>query len=151
MSYSHWTFAAASGTGVAGEIRLAGQLPTNSRAKQLFGVGTDNRTQDRGTGDWTTSDADPAGNPRKVPTGEWICIEWEHAGNTNQTRFWWDGLEHESLHTTSVKHGGNRNSFLLPTFTNFWVGWSEHQASAQNFELWVDEIALSIRRIGCDR
>ncbi|PMZ86541.1 hypothetical protein, partial [Pseudomonas sp. FW306-2-11AD] len=57
MSYAHWTFIAASGTNVSGEIRVSGQF---QNGKNLFGVGTDNRIDDAGTGDWTTSDNDPA-------------------------------------------------------------------------------------------
>jgi hypothetical protein len=148
MTYAHFTVLAASGTGIAGEVRLSGQLSNN---KNLFGVGTDNRTQDAGTGDWTTSDADPAGNPRAMPLNEWLCVEWQHAGSTNETRFWWDAVEHPSLHTTATHHGGNSNPFVLPTFTNLWLGWQEYQASTQTFELWVDEIAISSTRIGCVR
>ncbi len=151
MTYAHFTVLAASGTGIAGEVRLSGQLPTNTAGKTLLGVGTDNRTQDAGTGDWTTSDADPTGNPRAIPLNEWLCVEWQHAGNTNETRFWWDAVEHPSLHTTASHHGGNTNPFILPTFTNLWVGWQEYQASTQTFELWVDEIAISPTRIGCVR
>jgi len=151
MTYAHWTFAAASGTNIAGEVRLSGQLPTNTNAKQLFGVGTDNRTQDAGTGDWTTSDADPPGNPREVPLNEWLCIEWQHDGSANETRFWWDAVEHPSLHTTPSRHGGNTNPFILPTFTNLWVGWQEYQTSTETFDVWVDEVAVSSTRIGCVR
>ncbi|MEO6418928.1 MAG: hypothetical protein ABIP39_05950, partial [Polyangiaceae bacterium] len=60
FAYSHWSFIAASGTGVHGEIRLSGQL---SNGANHFGVGTDNRVDDAGTGDWTTSDKDPGGAP----------------------------------------------------------------------------------------
>ncbi len=151
MTYSHWTVLAASGNIVKGEIRVGGQLPTNVAARQLFGVGTDNRTQDAGTGDWTTSDADPTGNAREVPLNEWLCIEWLHQGSTNETRFWWDAVEHPSLHTTPAKHGGNSNPFILPQFTNLWIGWQEYQPSTETFEMWVDEIAIDEARVGCVR
>jgi hypothetical protein len=41
-----------------------------------------------------------------------------HKGDTNETRFWWDGVEHPSLATTrDVKRGGNgRVKYELPTF-----------------------------------
>ncbi|MGZ5966863.1 MAG: hypothetical protein ACXWP4_04270 [Polyangiales bacterium] len=146
MTYAHWTFAAASGTGVSGEIRLSGQLQSG---KNKFGVGTDNRTDPMGTGDWTTSDNDPAGMAKAVPTGEWLCIEWQHDGEHNETHFYWDAIEHTSMATTETKHGGNMNPYILPTFDNVWVGWSEYQASTETFEMWVDEIAIDPERIGC--
>jgi hypothetical protein len=145
MTYAHWTILAASGTGVPGEIRVSGQLQNGSN---LFGVGTDNRT-DGGTGDWTNSDKDPAGSPSPVPLGQWICIEWMHKGDTNETAFWWDDVSHPSLSTTSSVHGGNAVPFLLPEFDNVWIGWQEYQTSTEPFELWVDEIAIDGARIGC--
>jgi hypothetical protein len=146
MTYAHWTVLAATGTGVSGEIRVGGQLQAGM---QLFGVGTDNRTDANGTGDWTLSDGDPTGAVRPVPLNEWLCLEWMHKGATNETRFWWDAVEHPSLATTSTKHGGNANPYVLPNFTAVWLGWNEYQASTQPFELWIDEVAVDPRRIGC--
>ncbi len=145
MTYAHWTMLAASGTGVPGEIRVSGQL---SNGKNLFGVGTDNRT-DGGSGDWTNSDNDPKNAPRAVPVGEWLCIEWMHKGDTNDTQFWWDGTLHPSLTTSATVHGGNGNPYLLPQFNQVWLGWQEYQTSTEVFELWMDEIAIDRQRIGC--
>jgi hypothetical protein len=145
MTYAHWTMLAASGTGVAGEIRVSGQLQDG---KNLFGVGTDNQTE-AGTGDWTRSDDDPEGAPMAVPLGQWLCIEWMHKGDTSETQLWWDGVAHPSLSTTTSVHGGNANQYLLPQFNQLWVGWQEYQTSSETFELWIDEIAIDSRRIGC--
>ncbi len=146
MTYAHWTFVAASGTGVQGEIRLSGQL---QNMLNHFGVGTDSGTSDGGTGDWTNSDNDPKGAPMAVPTGTWVCIEWMHKGDTNETRFWWNDTEHPSLYTSATQHGGNMNPYDLPQFTNVWMGWQEYQASTEPFEMWIDEIAIDKDRIGC--
>ncbi|MFT3835794.1 MAG: hypothetical protein QM723_02210 [Myxococcaceae bacterium] len=148
MSYSHWTILAASGSVVDGEIRVSGQL---SNGKNLFGVGTDNRSQATGTGDWTSSDKDPNNMPRAVPLNEWECLEWLHDGQNNETRFFWDDVEHPSLHTTSSVNGGNGMPYLLPQFTDVWVGWQEYQTATEPFELWVDEVAIDSQRIGCVR
>jgi hypothetical protein len=145
LTYAHWTFIAASGTGVSGEIRVSAQLQNGANH---FGVGTDNRTDDAGTGDWTTTDGDPK-PPNAVPTQKWICIEWMHKGDTNETRFWWDAVEHPSLHTTPTMNGGNGQPFLLPQFTNVWLGWDEYQTTTEPFEMWLDEIAIDPARIGC--
>jgi len=145
MTYAHWTILAASGTAVPGEIRVGGQLQSG---KNLFGVGTDNRT-DGGTGDWTNSDHDPDGGPRAVPTDEWMCIEWRHDGSANETQFWWDGVPHPSLSTTETTHGGEKVPYVLPQFTSVWFGWAEYQDSGVPFDLWIDEIAIDVERIGC--
>jgi hypothetical protein len=150
LSYAHWTLIAASGTGVTGEIRVGGQM---QNGVNLFGVGTDSLTDPNGTGDWTNADRDPGpnGTPSPVPTGQWLCIEWMHDGAHNQTRFWWDALEHPSLGTIpSTPHQGNATvPFTLPTFTSVWLGWYEYQATTEPFELWLDEIAIDGARIGC--
>jgi hypothetical protein len=146
MTYAHWTFAAASGTGVTGEIRLSGQL---QNGKNLFGVGTDSGNDPQGTGDWTNSDKDPNGKPNAVPLDSWLCIEWMHAGDTNETRFFWDATEHPSLATSKTVHGGNTNPYVMPQFTQLWVGWQEYQTSSLPFEAWIDEVAVDGQRIGC--
>jgi len=147
MSYAHWTFIGASGTGVKGEIRVSGQL---QGGENLFGVGTDSQDDPNGTGDWTNSDKDPNDMPLAVPQDEWLCIEWMHDGAANETAFYWDATEHASLHTTADSHGGDQSHpYVMPTFTNAWVGWQEYQTSTLPFEMWVDEIAIDPERIGC--
>lgn len=146
FTYAHWTFLAASGTGTTGEIRVSGQL---QNGKNLFGVGTDSGMDPKGTGDWTNSDKDPNNAAVPVPTQQWLCIEWMHKGDTNETRFWWDATEHPSLYTSAKKHGGNTNDYILPTFDNVWVGWQEYQATTETFEMWIDEVAIDKDRIGC--
>jgi hypothetical protein len=86
---------------------------------------------------------------RAVPTSEWMCLEWLHDGEKNETKFFWDGVEHPSLATTESKHGGNSNPYILPQFTNVWFGWAEYQTATQTFEMWIDEIAIDSNRIGC--
>jgi hypothetical protein len=146
FDFAHWTFVAASGTSVSGEIRISGMLQSGLNH---FGVGTDNRTDPAGTGDWTNMDKDPSGKPLAVPTKGWTCIEWMHDGEHNETRFWWDGVEHPSMHTTESIHGGNTNPFILPQFTNVVIGWAEYQTTTETFEEWVDEIVIDKERIGC--
>jgi hypothetical protein len=74
-----------------------------------------------------------------------------HDGAHNQTRLWWDGVEHPSLGTVATTpHQGNATvPFTLPTFTNVWLGWYEYQPTTEPFELWLDEIAIDGARIGC--
>jgi hypothetical protein len=148
FTYSHWTMIAATGSGVSGEIRVSGQM---QNGMSYWGVGTDSGTDPTGTGDWTNSDKDPNGKPAPVPTGQWLCIEWMHKGDTNETRFWWDGVEHPSLYTQpTTPHGGNaKTPFTLPQFKNVWLGWAEYQPTTEPFELWLDEIAIDTARIGC--
>ena len=160
FTYSHWTIVGATGDGpgAGGEIRLSGQM---LNGVNLWGVGTDNQSSG-GTGDWTNIDQDPTpdGKPAHVPTGQWLCIEWMHAGpDTNQTKFWWDGVEHPSIATTETAHGtklsravpsAGMGNFILPNFTAVWIGWQDYSPGSETYEMWIDEIAIDHTRIGCE-
>ena len=85
-----------------------------------------------------------------MPLGQWLCIEWMHKGDTSETQFWWDGdaapvaLDHGHACTAATPI-----RICLPQFNQVWVGWQEYQTSSEVFELWIDEIAIDSRRIGC--
>jgi hypothetical protein len=142
--WAHWSIAAAVGSGNEAEIRVGGQYDGEINR---FGVGTDHGP----TGDWTTLDEDPGD---AVPIDTWVCVEWLHKGDTNETRFYWDGVEHPSLHTTATDHGGpDDEEYLLPEFESVFVGWWLYQAETTppEFDVWIDEVALDGERIGCSR
>jgi hypothetical protein len=154
LSYSHWTILAATGSMVAGEVRIGGQLQKrfqNPAPLNFWGVGTDNRTEPEGSGDWTNADNDPMGAVKPVAEKSWQCVEWMGDSMTDETKFFLDAAEHPSLATTpTTKHGGNPDKpFLLPEFNAIWFGWAEYQPTTQKFELWFDEIAIDHERIGC--
>ena len=147
FTFSHWTMIGGSGTGVTGDIRVSGFL---QNGKNRFGVGTDSGTDPKGTGDWTTLDDDPKGNFKPVPLADWQCIEWMNDGEHNETAFFWDATEHASMHTTGTVHGGNAaNPYVLPQFTQTWMGFEVYQGGGEDYEMWVDEIAIDKERIGC--
>jgi hypothetical protein len=142
--WAHWTIVGAVGSGTDAEVRLGGQWDGDSNR---FGVGTDHGE----TGDWTNLDEDP-GDP--VPVDSWVCIEWLHKGDTDETRFFWDGVEHASLYTSSTEHGGPQTEdYVLPQFEDVFVGWWLYQAGTTPpaFDVWIDEVALDGERIGCSR
>jgi hypothetical protein len=154
LTYSHWTILAATGAMVAGEVRVGGQLQKryqNATALNFWGVGTDNRNEPEGSGDWTNADDDPKGAAKAVVEKQWQCVEWMGDYMTDETKFFLDATEHPSLATTTMtKHGGiPTKPFLLPEFNAIWFGWAEYQPTTQKFELWFDEIAIDHERIGC--
>jgi hypothetical protein len=145
--WAHWNLVEAAGMGTAAVVRLGGQWNPFEQ-KNLFGQGSD----DGPTGDWTNLDRDPAGAPTPVPVQQWICLEWMHSGAANESRFFWDGAEHPSLHATSTTHGGAPGQIYdLPSFRSVWVGWWFYQGNTlnQTFDVWIDEIAIDRDRVGC--
>jgi hypothetical protein len=133
------------GDGNDSEIRVGGQFNPQVD-KNLFGVGTDGGP----TGDWTNLDGDDGAKP--VPVQTWVCLEWMHKGDTSETKFWWDGVEHPSLATTESMHGGSDDPYTLPDFKSIWFGWWLYQEDPvpDHYDVWIDEIAVDYARIGCD-
>lgn len=146
--WAHWTIVGAKGTGVAGEVRVGGQFDGKINR---FGVGSDGGP----TGDWTNLDGDPQNGSSQVREDQWLCVEWQHDGSTDQSRFFLDGVEHPSLGTTrDVKHGGNTGvKYDLPDISAVWFGfWNYDQGKTvvpSHFDVWIDEVAFDEERIGC--
>jgi len=142
--WAHWTISGAQADGNDFEVRVGGQWDPNAQ-KDLFGVGTDHGP----TGDWTNLDEDQP--VEDVPVQKWVCLEWMWKGDTNEGKFWWDGVEHPSLATSPSKHGGS-GTWALPDFDSMWVGWWLYQEAPvpDHYDVWIDEVAVDYARIGCD-
>jgi hypothetical protein len=135
------------GDGDGSMIRVGGQFRTDL-AKNRWGVGSDGGK----TGDWTTHDNDPNGNPSEPSTETWVCLEWEHRGSENVTRLFIDDIEHPSLATSATMHGGTAGEqYILPQMKSFWFGFWQYQADPEPFDVWIDEVALNGSRIGCEK
>ena len=122
------TGGASAGTGTPAVIRFGGQF-------KAFGVGTDSGA----SGDWTDSD-----RTKLVPTQTWICAEFEFDGPNNTFHVWWDDMERTMLASGPGKHA----SFTMPTFNSLWFGWWMYNL-AEPQEIWIDEIAVDYKPIGC--
>jgi Cip1-like, core domain len=124
----HYTLAEGAGTGTPAVIRFGGQF-------KAFGVGTDGGS----SGDWTDSD-----RTKLVPTQTWICSEFQFDGPNNTFNVWWDDMARPMLTSGPSKHA----SFTMPTFNGLWFGWWMYNL-AEPQEIWIDEIAVDYKPIGC--
>ncbi|HZY07514.1 MAG TPA: hypothetical protein VFE69_07205, partial [Ilumatobacteraceae bacterium] len=124
----HYSLAEGAGTGTSAVIRFGGQF-------KAFGVGTDGGN----SGDWTDSD-----RSKLVPTQTWICAEFQFDGPTHTFHVWWDDMERPMLTSGPSKH----SSFTMPTFNSLWFGWWMYNI-AEPQEVWIDEIAVDYKPIGC--
>lgn len=146
VDWAHWTVAEAAGTGNDSMIRVGGQY-LSDEDENRYGVGSDGGP----TGDWTRHDSDPDGHPGEPKVGEWVCLEWEHKGSTNETHMYIDGELHPSLSTTATDHDGTDGvDYVLPAFTSIWFGFWQYQADPEPFDVWIDGVAIDEARIGCD-
>jgi hypothetical protein len=125
----HFSIAEGKGTGTGAAIRFGGQFKS-------FGVGTDQGA----SGDWTDRDNKP------VPSKTWMCLEFQFKGDSNEFHVWWDDVERPALHVGASRHGG----FTMPAFTSLWFGWWMYNAQEPQ-DLWIDEIAIDSKPIGCTK
>jgi hypothetical protein len=127
----HFSLAEAGGTGDGAVSRFGGQ-------NQVFGVGTDHGA----SGDWTDKDA----SAKVIPSQTWICAEFEMKGDTSEFHVWWDDQPRPALDTGPSRHQG----FVMPTFSSLWFGWWMYNMTEPQ-ELWIDEIAVDFKPIGCTK
>ena len=126
----HFSLAEGAG-GTETEARFGGQY-------QVFGVGNDGGP----SGDWTDTDD----RKKVIPSKTWICAEFELKGDTSEFHVWWDDQPRTALSTGATKHQG----YVMPTFKSLWFGWWMYNMKEPQ-ELWIDEIAVDFKPIGCAR
>jgi hypothetical protein len=124
---AHFTMAEAPQTGAGAWIRFGGQFGK-------FGVGTDHGA----SGDWLQPDTAP------IPTKQLTCMEFELAGDSNEFHVWQDDVPRPALDVGAAKHP----NFVMPPFTSLWFGWQTYSNQAPG-EVWIDEIAIDSKPIGC--
>jgi hypothetical protein len=125
----HFSIAEGAGAGTGALIRFGGQF-------KAFGVGTDHGA----SGDWTDYDN------KIIPSKTWICAEFEFKGDTNEFHVAWDDSERTKLNSGAKTHNG----FTMPVFNSLWFGWWMYNATEPQ-DLWIDEIAVDFKPIGCAR
>jgi hypothetical protein len=125
----HFSLAQGQGSGSSDVARFGG-------ISQRLGVGSDGGP----SGDWTDTDN------VVLPSGKWLCLEWRYDGPQNMFQGWWDDVERTRLHTGVTRHAAYR----MPTFSSVWFGWVLYNVS-QTMEMFIDEIAIDTKPIGCTR
>jgi len=140
--WAHFTLVEATGTGSTEIVRPVGGQYVPNLNRSLWGIGADGGP----TGDWT--------NWREsAPTvaDRWQCVEWQLDATDNRVAVWIDGVANPELTASTTAHGGNDVPFVLPTVHTVKIGWQLYQGNTTpgRFDLWIDDIALSSRRLGC--
>lgn len=142
--YAHFTMVELAGSGNGTMVRPVGgqYIPGQGEGHALWGSGADGGA----TGDWlrwqpTTPTAD----------ARWTCMEWQLDASRDAVNVWIDGLPKPELSVSTNDHGGNNVPFKFPTFDKIRIGWQLYQGGTtpNNFEVWIDDIALAGERVGC--
>ena len=140
--WAHFTLVEATGTGSSEVVRPIGGQYAPTVPGIFWGVGADGGP----TGDWTNwRESAP------VVEDTWQCFEWKLDAAGNRVAVWIDGVANPELTASTKQHGGNDVPFILPRVNTVKIGWQLYQGGTTPgaFDLWIDDIALSTKRLGC--
>ena len=92
---------------------------------------------------------------RALTPRRWACVEWHMSVATNELQFWLDG--EEITHVTGRAAAGDacrghdlRDEWLAPPrFDSFYLGAERYGYAENDQDVWLDDVALSTRRVGC--
>lgn len=140
--WAHFTLVEVTGSGSAEVVRPVGGQYVPTLRRSLLGVGADGGP----TGDWTNwRESAP------VTEDAWQCFEWQLDPADNRVAVWIDGVANPELTASTTVHGGNDVPFILPAVDTVKIGWQLYQGGTTpgQFDLWIDDVALATRRLGC--
>jgi hypothetical protein len=90
-----------------------------------------------------------------LPVRRWTCVEWHLKAASNEMRFWLDGREVVRVSGRAESANACRGDDLEgewrapPKFDSFYIGFERYADSANDQNLWIDDVALSAQRVGC--
>jgi len=92
---------------------------------------------------------------RKLPVRRWTCVEWHLEVASNEVQFWLDGRKVVHVAGTATAANACRGNDLQGEwraprkFDSFYIGFERYADSANDQNLWIDDVALSKTRVGC--
>jgi len=91
---------------------------------------------------------------RALPVRRWACVEWHMAVATNEMQFWIDGkpIVHVkgSAGAEACRGHDLQDRWLAPPrFDSLYVGFERYGDTTNDQNLWIDDVALGLKRIGC--
>jgi hypothetical protein len=92
---------------------------------------------------------------RTLPLRRWACVEWHMDVATQEMEFWLDGKPVTHVIRRAAADHACRGDDLQgewrapPKFDSLYIGFERYADSANDQNLWIDDVALSRARIGC--
>jgi hypothetical protein len=81
-----------------------------------------------------------------LPTGRWVCVEWEVlVGNPGTLRLW---LDDAAVNDLTVNERTDPGAPLSRLALGLWV-YSSTPGARPAVDLWMDEIVVDTKRVGC--
>jgi hypothetical protein len=93
---------------------------------------------------------------RTLPVRRWACVEWHLEVATNELEFWIDGKRIAHVRDRGAPGSACKGNDLggrwlaPPRFDSFYIGLERYADSANDQDLWIDDVALARQRVGCE-
>jgi len=90
-----------------------------------------------------------------LPVRRWTCVEWHLEVASNEMEFWLDGRKVVHVAGRAKTANACRGNDLQgewrapPKFDSFYIGFERYADSANDQDLWIDDVAIAKRRVGC--
>jgi hypothetical protein len=92
---------------------------------------------------------------RALPVQRWACVEWHMDVASQEMEFWLDGKPVTHVIQRAAAENACKGSDLQgewrapPKFNSLYIGLERYADSANDQNLWIDDVALSKARVGC--
>jgi hypothetical protein len=91
---------------------------------------------------------------RTLPVKRWTCVEWHMEPASNEMQFWLDGRKVVRVAGKAAANACRGNDLqgewrAPPKFDSFYIGFERYADSANDQNLWIDDVVLSKSRVGC--
>jgi hypothetical protein len=87
-----------------------------------------------------------------LPTGDFVCVEWQFDGPNNAMHYWQDGRAITGASVTGTGEGcvnaAANFEWTAPTFETLDLGWEAYQTDEPR-TAWIDDVVISTTRVGC--
>ena len=94
-------------------------------------------------------------SPLKLPVRRWACVEWHLEIASQELEFWLDGktivhVKGRGDETAACKGNDLGQEWKAPPkFDSFYIGFERYADSANDQDLWIDDVTMSKQRVGC--
>jgi hypothetical protein len=91
----------------------------------------------------------------RLPVRQWACVEWHFVAERDEIEFWLDGAPVTQVKGRAEDLASCRGQDLggrwraPPGFDSLYLGFERYADSANDQDLWIDDVRLSGRRVGC--
>jgi hypothetical protein len=94
-------------------------------------------------------------SPVKLPVRRWACVEWRLDAASQELEFWLDGARIVHVRGRGDAAATCKGDDLggewraPPKFDSFYIGFERYADSANDQDLWIDDVKMAKDRVGC--